>query len=64
MPYGSLKTLKMSKCRNVRTDPAQSADPAQSVYGVVKKSGVGLCFNKLGWGEFAILPEKYNDLLW
>ncbi len=33
------------------------------VYGVVKESGVGLCFNKLGWGEFGLLPEKYNDLL-
>lgn len=33
------------------------------VYGVVKESGVGLCFNKLGWGEFALLPEKYGNLL-
>jgi len=32
-------------------------------YGVVKENGVGLCFNKLGWGEFALLPEKYGDLL-
>ena len=33
------------------------------VYGVVKANGVGLCFDKLGWGEFALLPEKYNELL-
>lgn len=33
------------------------------VYGVVKKNGVGLCFKELGWGEFALLPDKYSHLL-
>ena len=33
------------------------------MYGVVKSNGVGLCFSGLGWGEFALLPEKYESLL-
>lgn len=32
-------------------------------YGVVKDNGIGLCFQGLGWGEYALLPEKYNYLL-
>ena len=33
------------------------------VYGTVKQNGTGLCFQGLGWGEFSLLPEKYNHLL-
>ncbi|MBO2902694.1 hypothetical protein J5H42_18295 [Aeromonas dhakensis] len=33
------------------------------VYGSVKQNGTGLCFQGLGWGEFSLLPEKYNYLL-
>jgi hypothetical protein len=33
------------------------------IYGRVTTSGIGLCIENAGWGEFALLPEKYNDLL-
>lgn len=33
------------------------------VYGLITVSGAGLCFSKLDWGEFALLPSKYNYLL-
>jgi hypothetical protein len=33
------------------------------VYGTVQINGSGLCFQGLGWGEFSLLPEKYNHLL-
>ena len=33
------------------------------VYGTVSVSGIGLCFEGLGWGEFALLPRKYENLL-
>ncbi|ELI8124638.1 hypothetical protein [Yersinia enterocolitica] len=33
------------------------------MYGTVERSGIGLCLSDLGWGEFALLPEKYNYLL-
>jgi hypothetical protein len=33
------------------------------VYGRVTESGIGLSFEKLKWGEYALLPHKYNSLL-
>jgi hypothetical protein len=33
------------------------------VYGTVERNGAGLCFANLAWGEFALLPAKYNELL-
>lgn len=33
------------------------------VYGKVSESGTGLCFKGLGWGEFALLSQKYENLL-
>lgn len=33
------------------------------IYGKVTESGVGLCFENLGWGELALVPEKYNYLI-
>lgn len=32
-------------------------------YGRVTVSGIGLCISNLGWGEFALLPRKYEYLL-
>ena len=32
-------------------------------YGKVTESGIGLCIANLGWGEFALLPQKYEHLL-
>lgn len=34
------------------------------IYGVVTESGTGLCLENLGWGEFALLPQKYEKLLY
>lgn len=33
------------------------------VYGKVSDNGTGLCFKNLGWGEFALLSKKYDELL-
>lgn len=33
------------------------------MYGKVTRSGIGLCIENLEWGEFALLPERYNNLL-
>lgn len=33
------------------------------MYGKVTVNGTGLCIERLGWGEFALLPEKYEYLL-
>ncbi|EML0312893.1 hypothetical protein V3H46_03320 [Vibrio parahaemolyticus] len=40
-----------------------SKDRYVLLYGKVKENGIGLCFNDLGWGELALVPEKYNYLL-
>lgn len=34
------------------------------MYGNVTTNGSGLCVEKCGWGEFALLPEKYEYLLY
>lgn len=33
------------------------------IYGKVTVSGIGLTFNQPAWGEYALLPSKYNQLL-
>lgn len=33
------------------------------IFGKVSLNGIGLCLERLKWGEFALLPEKYNNLL-
>lgn len=32
-------------------------------WGTITESGIGLCINRPGWGEYALLPRKYNGLL-
>jgi hypothetical protein len=34
------------------------------MYGKVTLNGAGLCIEHLGWGEFAVLPAKYAELLY
>ncbi|MCW2484825.1 hypothetical protein J5069_02830 [Candidatus Symbiopectobacterium sp. NZEC127] len=33
------------------------------IYGIVNKNGKGLCFEHLGWGEYALLPQVYDDII-
>ena len=33
------------------------------IYGKVSSNGIGLCFEDLGWGELALIPEKYTYLI-
>jgi hypothetical protein len=33
------------------------------VFSSISHSGIGLCFKDLGWGELALLPEKYEHIL-
>lgn len=33
------------------------------MYGKVTDNGIGLCIEKPGWGEFAVLPDEYAYLL-
>ncbi len=32
-------------------------------WGEITVSGIGLCIDRPGWGEYALLPEKYEHLL-
>lgn len=32
------------------------------MYGKISNNGMGLCIERVGWGEFALLPEKYEYL--
>lgn len=32
-------------------------------WGKISENGMGLCIHRPKWGEFALLPEKYNSLL-
>lgn len=32
-------------------------------WGRITESGIGLCVARPGWGEYALLPQKYNELL-
>jgi hypothetical protein len=41
-----------------------SAGRVVLIYGKVTTSGAGLCVENLGWGEFALLPQKYERLLY
>lgn len=34
------------------------------MYGKITTNGSGLCIENLGWGEFALLPQKYESLLY
>ncbi len=33
------------------------------MWGAITKNGIGLCIARPGWGEYALLPAKYNNLL-
>jgi len=33
------------------------------IWGKITESGIGLCINRPKWGEYALLPEKYEKLL-
>jgi hypothetical protein len=41
----------------------ESKERVVLAYGKVTESGIGLCIANLGWGEFALLPNKYEHLL-
>lgn len=41
----------------------ESRDRVVVFWGKITESGIGLCINRPGWGEYALLPSKYNDLL-
>jgi hypothetical protein len=34
------------------------------IFGKITESGIGLCIERFGWGEFAVLPDKYTHLLY
>lgn len=34
------------------------------MWGKIKESGIGLAIEKLKWGEYAVLPERYHGLLY
>ncbi|WP_282249032.1 hypothetical protein [Vibrio campbellii] len=40
-----------------------SKDRIVLMYGKVTENGSGLCIEHVGWGEFALLPRKYELLL-
>jgi hypothetical protein len=40
-----------------------SRDRIVILWGKITESGIGLCINRPGWGEYALLPGKYNEFL-
>lgn len=57
-------TLKMS-IRDSKEHGITDASIGRIVmmYGPISKSGSGLAISDLGWGEFALLPAKYDQVL-
>lgn len=53
-------TVEMCESKGITKE---SKDRIILMYGQVTKSGIGLSIEKLGWGEFALLPQQYNKLL-
>jgi hypothetical protein len=49
-------------CRSKGIDD-DSAGRIVMFYGVITKNGSGLAVENLAWGEIALLPAKYNELL-
>lgn len=41
----------------------ETTDRILIMYGTITNSGIGLSIEKLSWGEYALLPHKYDDLL-
>lgn len=42
----------------------QAKDRVVLFYGVITMNGIGLCVENIGWGEFALLPVQYNNILY
>ncbi|PMV28396.1 hypothetical protein C1X21_13860 [Pseudomonas sp. FW305-3-2-15-A-LB2] len=57
-------TLKMS-IRDSKEHGITDASIGRIVmmYGPISKNGSGLAISDLGWGEFALLPAKYDQVL-
>jgi len=58
-----IKTVDRIATRKGIHEKTESKGRIILVYGKVVKSGIGLSIERPAWGEFALLPEKYNDLL-
>ncbi|MDP2636497.1 MULTISPECIES: hypothetical protein [unclassified Pseudoalteromonas] len=41
-----------------------SNDRVIIIYGKVTESGIGLSIENVGWGEFALLPQKYENYIY
>lgn len=50
----------LSNSRGINDD---SKGKVVIMFGTVTRNGIGLCVENVGWGEFAVLPSKYEYLL-
>lgn len=41
----------------------QSQDKIVIFWGAITRNGIGLCVERPGWGEYALLPTQYKNLL-
>jgi len=58
-------TLKMTVRDSVEHGITEAAiGRVLMMYGAVSESGTGLAISGLGWGEFALLPSKYDSVLY
>jgi len=58
-----LKTIdRVATRKGIRTSK-DSKGRIIIMYGKIVASGIGLSISHPGWGEYAVLPEKYNNLL-
>lgn len=58
-----IKTLNKTASRKGIAEGKGSEGRIVILYGKVTVSGVGLTFNQPAWGEYALLPSKYNGFL-
>ncbi|MDP1686470.1 hypothetical protein [Hydrogenophaga sp.] len=64
--HESVKDLCIKDTDAVQLSKGINDDSAGRIvlfWGRITESGIGLCINRPGWGEYGLLPTKYNDLI-
>ncbi len=63
---GAVKDFYLKDVDSIQTEKGisdTSVNRIVLIWGVVTWNGIGLCFNRPKWGEYALLPSKYDALL-
>ena len=63
---GAVKDFYLKDVDSIQTEKGisdTSVNRIVLIWGVVTWNGIGLCINRPKWGEYALLPSKYDALL-